>query len=221
MHPDAKHFLKVVAFVYLVIAFLVVSVVPSPGTFHNQFDSVLKVIVPGGHGSGVHIGNGYVVTAGHVVKDQKFAGMWVNDVKLKRATAGAGDQKTVPGMVLWSNEDFDVSLVKAPDLVGTPSAKLVCVDPEVGTPIQAIGSPLDLEYIRMFGWIAGSKRIVDGKWEEGMLTNLQSMPGMSGGPVFRQGTNQVAGILVGSYGTTSLSITVPSSTICMLMGRVE
>jgi S1-C subfamily serine protease len=63
--------------------------------------TVVKVSVAEGHGSGVNIGNGYIVTAAHVPGEAAT-------VKIK--TSGG---KEFDADVLWVNHVYDVALLRA------------------------------------------------------------------------------------------------------------
>jgi len=73
--------------------------------------SVVMVSDANGHGSGVYIGNGLVLTAAHVVGDSK--------------TVTLHSDRDLPGEVLWSNKKYDLALVRfsvtVPDM---PAARL-------------------------------------------------------------------------------------------------
>jgi S1-C subfamily serine protease len=187
---------------------------PRPATpASNQASDVVKVMLEGGHGSGVHIGDGYILTAAHVVGANK-------EVTLK---SSMGDVQK--GAVLWANTDYDVALVRAERPARLGSATLSCRTAAVGEVVEARGNPLMVEFVSAYGHVAGEPRAV-GAWKYVLVTDSTTVPGMSGGPVYDK-AGDVVGITVGvmavpmGFGAslTGFGTVVPSSTVCMLMGR--
>ncbi|WP_065091518.1 S1C family serine protease [Rhizobium leucaenae] len=179
--------------------------------------SVVKVTEKDGHGSGVNIGNGYVITAGHVADGNAKA-------KLKTS-----DGREMDADVLWVNKEYDIALLRA---VGLPTvgSSLDCRTAKAGEEIQAAGNPMDLEFVSSFGRIAGDVREL-GPWRQVLITDITIVMGQSGGPVF-EADGRVVGITVGvasatlpggiigaTPSLTGFGMVVPSSTVCMLMGR--
>lgn len=158
------------------------------------------------HCSGVHVGKGVVLTAAHCTVDSDLTGL--------RDDAGREYQATL----LWQNKDYDVALIYAPEL-DVASSELSCRMPALGEEIIVSGHPLLEEWIRTKGVIVGKQHSYDGMWAEGILGNVTSGPGNSGGPVFDTAGN-IVGLLVGGYPRSpNLSIIVPAPTICRLLGR--
>ncbi|MEZ2132445.1 MULTISPECIES: S1C family serine protease [unclassified Sinorhizobium] len=166
-----------------------------------------------GHGSGVHIGNGFVLTASHVADGSKA-------FKLQTV-----DGKTKDAEVLWTNKQYDISLLRT-DPAGLPAATLKCEYAHDGEAIQAVGNPLSLEFVSAFGRIAGGNRSL-GPWKSVLVTDITTVPGQSGGGVFDADGNLI-GITVGvlnaqvglGVSLTGFGAIVPSQAICDLMGRV-
>lgn len=77
--------------------------------------SVVKVIVGNGHGSGVNIGDGYIVTAAHVVGNEKV-------VRVKGRWPFAIFETDAE--VLWSNPAYDVALLRIGGAHGLVPASL-------------------------------------------------------------------------------------------------
>jgi len=173
-----------------------------------------------GHGSGVTIGKGLVLTAGHVT--------FGKDTMKVKTEKGA----TLEGIVLWSNPKYDVSLVKVgmPDPAAT-SAVLNCIAPKIGDKIYASGSPGVADFVMLSGTVAGGARKSEGMWENVMIADLSASGGLSGGPVFNK-AGEVVGIVVGGMlapirrqndydlSQTGISYFVPGSTICEMLARV-
>lgn len=167
-----------------------------------------------GHGSGVHIGRGYILTAAHVTGDEPV--VTIED------TLG-GKQS---GTVLWSNKAYDIAVIQIdkPDMDATP---LSCaVRPHVGDDVSAIGNPLNLRFIHTWGRIAaGIEERVN--WKMAFIADLTIAPGMSGGPIFDRAGNLIGlGVGVSSMqvgmGATlfPISYIVPVSAVCRLMAKV-
>jgi S1-C subfamily serine protease len=179
----------------------------------NRASSVVKVLVEGGHGSGVHIGDGYVLTATHVVEGK-------TGIKLKSSFGDIQDAE-----VLWTNKARDVALLKAERPERLQSSRLICAPLVVGQRVTAEGSPGLAEFVRFRGDVAGVERTA-GPWMAVVPIDISGGPGISGGPIFDE-MGQVAGIYVGVHlvpmGMGALSIgigvAVPSNVICELMAR--
>lgn len=170
-----------------------------------------------GHGSGVYLGKGFVLTASHVietVKDQSDIIVQSDD----------GVRRHVE--ILWFNQYYDIGLLRLTD--ESPNirpADLACRAPILGEPITVEGSPLMFDLVRTHGHV-GSR--VTSKlaafWARVFELNASVAPGNSGGPVYDQ-SGRVIGIVVGliplpMQGLTTIATAVPSSVACMLMARV-
>lgn len=167
-----------------------------------------------GHGSGVHIGNGYILTAAHVVDGQSSM-----DVIDSRGN-------TQSGVILWSNKDYDVAMIRVRHGSYIDSSPLDCTAHlAIGDDISAVGNPLNLRFVRTFGKVASTYDSRE-PWKSSFVAGVAVAPGMSGGPVF-DAKNNVVGIAVGiavkpgfgSVAPFAITYVVPSSAICMLMGR--
>lgn len=179
----------------------------------NQASDVVKVMLESGHGSGVHIGDGYILTAAHVVGVNK-------EVTLK---SSVGDIQK--GAVLWANTTYDVALVRAERKGRLAAAHLSCRTAGVGENVEARGNPLMVEFVSAYGHVAGEPRAL-GAWKSVLVIDSTTVPGMSGGPVYDD-AGDVVGITVGvmavplGFGASlsGFGTVVPSSVACMLMGR--
>jgi serine protease Do len=172
---------------------------------------VFRVDVALGHGSGVAIGNGLVLTAAHVVNDAAT-------VKLK-----AENGREIEASVLWVNKTYDVALLRVADDVA--SADLNCRMPKRGQAIVAAGSPMHEDNLFIPGSIVGNERTT-GPWKSVIVAALAGTQGISGGPAFDE-DGEVVGIVVGmmalplglSVTQTGLMYIVPAPAICNLLGR--
>lgn len=179
----------------------------------HKAGSIVKIIEGKGHGSGVHIGDGFIVTAAHVVGDAKETEIKLDDGVTRKAE------------VLWSNKAYDIALVRTgPD--GLAVSHLSCRVPDTGEVITARGNPTILEFVDSYGRVAGGDRKF-GSWQSVFVTDITTVPGMSGGGVFDADGNLVGitvGVLVAPAGMfpslSGFGTAVPGSTVCGLMGRL-
>lgn len=176
--------------------------------------AAVRILTKDGVGSGVSIGNGFIVTAAHVVGKDKAVKIKLRD--------GAGSD----GEVLWSNTAYDIAMVR----IGSrqQGAAIDCGAAHVGDDIVSVGNPLGIDFVTAFGRIAGDPR-EHGPWKSVYVTDATTIMGMSGGPVFSV-DGKLIGITVGVAiapvvvdGTAYPSVTgfgfvVPSSVVCELMG---
>lgn len=182
--------------------------------------SVVRVdLMDGGHGSGVYIGNGIVVTAAHVAKGQKFV-----NLKLDNGTVQSAE-------VLWVNEAYDVAGLKPLRPGDMRASQLACRAPHRGEVVVTAGSPGSENDLYIPGTIVGNER-ESGNWKSVVVAAMPATGGISGGAVFDTYDN-VVGITVGGMlgiaafnedGTfdlsqTGLSYIVPGNVICDLLGR--
>lgn len=170
--------------------------------------STVKVIIsPSGHGSGVHIGGGMILTAQHVVVGK-------SEVVIKRSDGG-----TQTAEVLWASETYDVALIRANGWDGLGVSPLTCRSPIVGEQVTVVGNPQDSEFVTTWGrvstGIAKRKR-----WESAFVTDTTTLGGNSGGPVL-DASGRVLGLLVGGYPPVGLDFVVSAPAICALLARTE
>lgn len=173
--------------------------------------STVKIVMEQGHGSGVHIGNGYVVTAAHVVGDR------IPKVKLD-------DGSEQEAVVLWTNKANDIALLRTAATMS--SSALDCRVAENGELVEARGNPTVLEFVSSAGRIAGVEREF-GPWARVLPVDMTIVMGMSGGPVFAADGRVVGisvGVLVAQLGfapsLTGFGAVVPSAAVCELLARV-
>lgn len=190
----------------------------------GQPRSAVIVEVDGGHGSGVHLGHGVILTAAHVVDGEKKITI--------RDTAGT----KVSGKVVAFDKDHDLALVDTS--YNGPSANLSCLPVKTGDHITISGNPFDLEFITTWGRVAGATREI-GEWPEAFIGDITTAPGNSGSPVYNT-RDEVVGVLVGGFAPSVLTLAtgpngpmmkstnvpllglafiVPATTACHLMGK--
>jgi len=203
--------MRPIAFVAAIAAALLTAC--SISTRHGTADAVVKVITEGGHGSGVHMGDRYLLTAAHVVGDSA-------SVEVKSSTGEIHSAE-----VLWANTAYDVALLRVDDASGLGAVHLSCRTPTVGEHITAKGNPVNVEFVTVWGKIAGEVREL-GPWRSVVVTDIVTVPGQSGGPVY-DNSGKIVGITVGvmaarfGFGGSlvGMGYVVPGSVICGLMAR--
>ncbi len=179
-------------------------------------DAVVMVSAGGGHGSGVNIGSGYIITAAHVVGDSNY-------VSIKRTDGRIGAAR-----VLWRNSSADLAALTT--TLDMPAAQLDCAVLPVGAELESAGNPINEEFVSSFGRIAGEPRKV-GNVASVYVTSITTVMGMSGGPLFHDGRVAAINSMVmlaplpsgdGYIPTmTGFGYAVPSAEICKLMGRAK
>lgn len=174
--------------------------------------SFVKVDVPNGHGSGIHIGGGRILTATHVVVGQTTVPIKLSDGSTRNA------------QVLWADKESDIALLQT-DGEGIAASTINCAPNVVGANVHAIGNPLFLEFVRVAGRIS-TPSLPIGHWAAGVIVDMVSLPGMSGSGVLND-REELVGIVVGTLTApvdfggsfTGLGMLVPAEHICGLLDR--
>ncbi|MBS7698620.1 serine protease [Chelatococcus sp. YT9] len=175
--------------------------------------SVVKVINGPGHGSGTHIGNGYILTAAHVIREADSVDI-LSDQGL-----------TTKAEVLWVNKAYDVALIRD-EAMQAAISPLACKPLAEGASVTLIGNPADVEFVKVQASIAGKSRPY-ARWRNVSVVSGPIVPGMSGGGMFDRAGNLrgiVVGVMLAPTGMFASSMVgigyaVPSSAVCALMGR--
>jgi putative serine protease PepD len=151
----------------LVAAFLLLASFPA---FALSLPSLLaaspRIETEGGHGSGVVIAPGVILTAYHVVKRHRFI------------SADFANGKSYPA-TLRARIGDDLAVLTFDGPRNSRIAKLACRPVIFGERILAIGNPINIQNAIMFGYVMSETPS-----ENLIALNLPEMPGMSGGPVF-------------------------------------
>ena len=180
----------------------------------------VKILAGNGHGSGTHLGNGLVLTAQHVIDGSK-------EVTIETAL-----RKKVKATVLWGSPQYDVALVLTADALPAHTREIDCRPLRVGDKIEAVGNPMDQDFVHSFGRVAsttrqGGKTPYDMPFVSYVMADIKVSPGMSGGPILGK-NGKIVGITVamqgqrigfGGFIPLGFSIIVPSSAVCTLLGR--
>ncbi len=169
----------------------------------------VRIVIPGGHGSGSHIGNRLILTAAHVVDGQTSIEVETHD------------GKKMPARVLWVAKAFDVAVIQYDgDLL--PSVQIACGPLKQGDAVTVYGNPGEVRFAKFNGFVstaAGERAI----WKVAHVLDVTGMPGVSGGGVFSM-SGKLVGILVGGYSTqfapvSGITLMVPASAVCRMLGR--
>lgn len=176
-------------------------------------DSVVVIRAATGVGTGFSVGNGMIVTAAHVVMGAKTVSIKDVDGNIRMALVDIVDATT------------DLAILSTRHRI--PAAELDCRTARVGEQIEAIGTPLGLEFITAAGRIAGGVRKVGST--NVLVTDIVTVMGQSGGPVFSD--RLVVGVthavmvapLNGTLGPVpslvGFGYIIPSSDVCALLAR--
>jgi S1-C subfamily serine protease len=163
-------------------------------------------------GTGVHIGNGIILTAAHVVSEFPKRFTVIDDRGVVRQNS----------TVLWVAPEYDIALMKVAFTEGWATANLECGEPELGSPIVAEGYAFGAEMFRSIGTVGTATPQSLGPWKAIAIADSSFAPGMSGGPVWDAARNLI-GIAVGvrayQMSLTGLGTYVPGATLCELLGR--
>jgi S1-C subfamily serine protease len=175
------------------MAFLCLAFITACSTDTQQaltaLDSVVVVYtaeVGSAHGSGVVIGQGLILTAGHVSRGREMF------IAFRDGEVVAGKEVKIA----LEGPAPDLALVYAP--TGDREAVSVrCTPVVVGEPLFVAGHPVVARWVMMWGKVASTDLLEDGNresiGEEGsyFIAQLPVAPGSSGGPVFDSDGNLV------------------------------
>lgn len=173
----------------------------------------VKVLLDRGHGSGVFVAPGLVLTAAHVV---------LNPSKRLDLRFNGGEIR--PAEILWVSKERDIALLKAKG-DDVSFARLRCDVPKIGEEVTMAGNPVGLEEIIAFGRVAGDSRAI-GDWKSVFVISGPVIPGQSGGAVYDKDHNLV-GISVGlalfpigyTGSATGYGFAVGGDVLCQLLAR--
>lgn len=188
-----------------------IAAAPAPTPF-NPRDAAVRIETPKGHGSGVVIAPGLVLTAKHVVE--------------KAESVRVGEHGA---RVLWmSGKGGDIALLAA-DTAGRRPAEINCSAPVQGDEVVIHGNPLILRDIATHGKIASSAPQQVEELADMVVVDATINPGNSGGGVFGK-DGRLVGIVdavmlvqmnpFSPSSVTPLGLITPGSTLCKLLGRV-
>jgi len=172
--------------------------------------SAVEVLVGDGHGSGVYVGNGYVLTAAHVAVN----GL-VQPITVSRQRDAAWTD-SYDAKVVWIDQVRDFAILKINAVEVTfKAAKIECTEPTLGQDVTVAGWPADLGLVISKGYIAGGKA-TRAIWEQSFIMVGAIFFGNSGGPVYAD-SGRVIGLAVGMLQGSSLGIVIPTSVVCEVL----
>lgn len=153
--------------------------------------------------SGVHIGDGFYLTAAHCVRN-RIGNKITDGTELE---------------VLWDNSKYDVALLVDHTRKPRLSVSLACREPIVGEKVSSWTAPWGMPDIVSNGEVIGPTMNLEGRWEKVAPVNVIGAGGSSGGPVFDKSGKLLGLIVAGPGDWTTISFMTTSSAICGLMGR--
>ncbi len=166
------------------------------------------------HGSGVvYKSNGYIITNAHVVKD------------IRNLTVVLNDGTSVPGKVLYSDEDADLAVVKIEKLGLRP---ISMADPSTilsGKTAIAVGTPISLSMRNSVtkGIVSGCDVALKGSYYKLIQTDAAINPGNSGGPLLNS-KGELIGINSSKFVNESIDnmgFAIPVDTVQYVIGQFE
>lgn len=189
---------------YVAIAAFVLALAGCVASIPSQ--SIVKPELAGvGSGTGVFVGSGLILTAGHVA-----------DLGDGLTVKMSG--KDVPARVVFTDDQADVAVLQID--VPTDSVPLSCSLPPVGTEVTEIGYMLGLELTTTTHGKIASGILPSDKTEKAaeVIVDASGGQGMSGGPAI-DNSGHVVGIVVAGFGApvSPFTLIVPGNQICQTM----
>jgi S1-C subfamily serine protease len=172
-------------------------------------DAAVMVITATGSGSGIHIGDGQILTAAHVVQNDKTV--------LIKNEAG----KLIAGVkVVWRDRVLDLALLQIETAAAfeVDIAPLDCAPNFPGQKVTLIGAPLGLALMFTKGLVIHVDVF------DRLVLDATGLFGMSGGGVI-DASGHTVGIIVAvmvagdSEGIAAFTFAVPAHVICARMAQ--
>jgi S1-C subfamily serine protease len=178
--------------ILLIIFAVFMAAVANADVTDAPMDNVVRLIVPGGGaGTGFLLGDGRMITAKHVA---------IHCDTIMLATYNDGTTHIIAAEHITLSDTHDIAVIKF-----CRKGKLLTIydgDLHIGYPIYVASMPFSYDWrFSSVGIIGSNPLTIDGqyKWIGVRATDLTSVPGMSGGPVFND-DDEVVGIIVASAG---------------------
>jgi S1-C subfamily serine protease len=168
----------------------------------------VEVLTEKGLGTGIVIDNDTVLTAHHVVDEEK-------NVKVLLAE---GDDWPAMAKVIRNAPELDLAVLRLKEPSHIPPVVINCDVLRWGEPVFIVGFPLGLPWVLTHGYIASMHPIEGSDY---VLVDVQTNHGNSGGPVFNT-KGELVGILLAGFDTGdkdrttpfTLGLIRPTSTFC-------
>ena len=200
-----------------IISKLVSDISPSVVTIIGNYNSTSEINKYNNsimHGSGViYKSNGYIITNAHVVKD------------IKNLTVVLNDSTSLPGKVLYSDEDADLAVIKI-EKIGLKAIKMADESTIIsGKTAIAIGTPISLSMRNTVtkGIISGCDVSVEHSYYKLLQTDAAINPGNSGGPLINS-KGELIGInssKFASIGIDNMGFAIPIDTVKYVINQFE
>ena len=199
------------------VAKLVEQVSPSVVTIVGNYassDLSVQYSNPTMHGTGVvYKSNGYIITNAHVVKD------------IKNLTVVLNSGDLYPGVVLFSDEDADLAIVKI-EKIGMSPIQFAKKDNILsGNTAIAIGTPISLSMRNTVtkGIVSGVDVGIEGSYYKLIQTDAAISPGNSGGPLVNI-RGELIGINSSKYASANIDnigFAIPVDTVNYVINQYE
>ena len=127
-----------------------------PGDLSSAVKACMSLSCSEGHGTAVHLGSGYFITARHVAEEGK---QWL----LK-----GEDKRVIYAEAVWESASSDLALLKADAKrhkagITFPASKPACRDPLVGEKVTAVGNPAEIWFAHVSGYVTSGAQSTRGK----------------------------------------------------------
>lgn len=176
-----------------------------------QSSCTIFVSTPEGQwsGSGFHVGNGLIVTAGHVIPF---------DIKQHKIEISFDSQLLYPAQIVVSNDQIDAGVISCPQIANLiPALQLGDSDSvEVGDMIAVIGAPEGFHDTATVGRISNIHQSLNDEnlpsWNDIIFVDADILEGSSGGMVINT-EGLVVGTIMGVTGQHA-EIGIGENAIC-------
>jgi serine protease Do len=221
--------IRIYYFIYAILTAVLIATISlfNYNAINNSEEKSIPVVLAynkeqTGKSSAVYIGDGYFLTATHILSEDQKALVMETD----------SGQRFVADLI-WSSTSYDISLLysKNYEQVNITHYKISCDGVELGQELQFIGNPTNLNFVHTWGKVAADPLQIPDMWRRVIPVNATILPGMSGGAVL-DSNGKLRGINVGTLTAVSgmsplgpqvsfsgISYIVESSDICFLMGK--
>ncbi len=189
---------------------------PPPTGITPLHQSTVLVEHESGHGSGLIVGSGRVLTAYHVVQGDHL------DVRFFNG-------QTSPADIVWSDPERDLAIVEVSVPEGHPTVQLSCDQPIPGQHVMSIGHPIQSQWVLVGGYLPSSSLVAGRYVSLGFPVGL----GTSGGPVFNE-DGEVVGITLAilaertstvatydQFKDTGIGLMLPASEFCETIAVID